>query len=156
MKGKSFNLSLTNLIYRLRRFDDIVRDELGEIMFDKELIIKDMVVNQQLYKQGINGQGEFIMDYEPYKPRTIKNKKKKGQPYNRVTLRDTGDFYRSIHLKRVAGGYGLVASDWKADKLLKKYRPTVLRLTNENLNILLREYIRPELVKRLKQRLNEN
>lgn len=154
MKGKSFNLTLTNLIYRLRRFKDIVYEELDGLMLNNADTIVDMI-HKQLYNEGINGQGESIMGYAPYRPRTIHNKKRKGQPYDRVTLKDTGAFYRSMKLKRISGGFSIVASDPKTNKLLAKYKPTVLRLTNENLSILLNTKIRPELIKRLKLRLNE-
>lgn len=159
MRAQKFNLSLLNLIYRLRKFRDILREELDDIMLsDKVASALIECIHEQLYQQGINGKGEFIMDYQPYRPKTIKKKRRKGQPYDRVTLHDKGDFYRSMKLQRIAGGFGVVASDdsVKVDKLLKRYKPTILRLTNENLNWLLQELVRPELVRRLKQRLNED
>ena len=50
---------------------------------------------EQLFS-GINAEGDPI---EPeYSPRTVAIKKKKGQPTDRVTLRDTGDFYKGVFM----------------------------------------------------------
>lgn len=155
MKTSAFNLSLRNLTYRLRRFKEILDEELKDIMLDNEDIIIGMV-QEQLYNQGINGRNKFIADYAPYAPRTIKNKKRKGQPYDRVTLRDTGKFYNSMKLRAVRAGFGINATDPKADDLIEKYGSAILRLTNENLSILLWTYVRPELVRRLKNKLHED
>ena len=155
MKQYTFNLTLLNLIYRLRKFKDIIYDELEKAMLDNSDVVVGMI-KKQLYNQGINGNNEEIMGYAPYKPRTIKKKRRKGQPTDRVTLRDTGAFYNSMQLKRVGGGFAIVASDYKTSRLQKKYKPTILRLTNENLNILLKSKVRPYLVRRLKVRLHED
>ena len=48
---------------------------------------------KQLYEYGINSLGIRIDTYDPYSPYTVRVKKEKGQPYDRVTLRDTGDFH---------------------------------------------------------------
>lgn len=55
-----------------------------------------MNAEEQLFEQGINRLGVDIMDYAPYSPLTIAIKEEKGQPTNRVTLRDTGDFEASF------------------------------------------------------------
>ena len=52
--------------------------------------IVDMNAEIQLYEQGRDGAGVEIMSYAPYEPVTIEIKRSKGQPTNRVTLRDTG------------------------------------------------------------------
>lgn len=58
-----------------------------------------MNAEEQLYEQGINRLGVDIMDYAPYSPVTIEIKKALGQPTNRVTLRDEGDFESSFFWK---------------------------------------------------------
>ena len=92
--GKRYkNTSLANLEYRLRKFKDIIHDELFDIIRQKEDIIKDYVRQQQLYRRGITGDGKRIWDTQPYTQRTIENKRRKGQITTRVTLKDTGEFY---------------------------------------------------------------
>lgn len=52
--------------------------------------------NEQLY-QGIDAKGVRLDSKGgSYSPFTILLKQRKGQPTNRVTLKDTGAFYRSI------------------------------------------------------------
>ena len=95
MAVKRYNATLRNLEYRLRAFKDSLPMLLEDIVRDKEDVIVSAIADDQLYRRGINGRGEKIMDYMPYAPKTIQNKKRKGQPTTRVTLRDTGAFHES-------------------------------------------------------------
>ena len=145
-----FNLSLRNLIYRLRKYKDILDDELrDEIIRNKEVILK-MITEEQLYNLGIEGRGVEIWSYQPYTASTIQRKHKKGQPYDRVTLKDTGKFYSSLDIPFDNSGFYVTSSDEKANALLEKYGKTIFRLTNKNLKILLNDYIRPSLKEKFK------
>lgn len=145
-----FNLSLRNLIYRLRKYKDILDDELrDEIIRNKEVILK-MITEEQLYNLGIEGRGVEIWSYQPYTASTIRHKHKKGQPYDRVTLKDTGKFYSSLDIQFDDSGFYITSSDEKANALLEKYGKTIFRLTNENLKTLLNDYIRPSLKEKFK------
>ena len=121
------------------------------IIRDKEDVIVSAIANDQLYRRGIDGKGVKIMDYAPYAPRTIANKRKKGQPTTRVTLRDTGRFHRAMKVVFTGDGFYVTSDDSKTDKLKTKYGEAIFRLTNENLNRILRVHIRREFVKRLKK-----
>lgn len=146
-----FNLRIRNLMYRLRKFKEILDEELkNEILRHEEVIIQ-MVAEEQLYEQGIEGRGIKIASYQPYSPRTIREKMRKGQPYDRVTLRDTGEFHASLKLEVDDEGFYVTSSDEKSKYLLERYGKTIFRLTNENLKILLRDYIRPSLQSKLKE-----
>lgn len=145
-----FNGTIKNLTNRLRKYREILDEELRSEILEHSDIIIDMIVNEQLYEQGINGQGVSIMSYMPYTISTVKIKRKKGQPYNRVTLRDKGDFYNSLHVKFDDYGFYVTSTDEKAPELLAKYGKTIFRLTNENLSILLKNYIKPSLQERFK------
>jgi hypothetical protein len=148
-----FNASIRNLVYRLRKFKDILSDELkNEIMKHEDVIIQ-MVVRDQLYDQGIEGRGISIMSYQPYTARTIQIKQRKGQPYDRVTLRDTGEFYSSLHVEFDDDGFYVTSTDDKAKYLLARYGKTIFRLTNQNFTELLSNYIRPELQQKLKEKI---
>ena len=52
-----FNTSLRNLNYRLRKFKAILSQELENTILDNESIIVEMITQQQLYEQGIEGRG---------------------------------------------------------------------------------------------------
>lgn len=121
---------------------------LMEIVEDNEPYICDMNSEQQLFEQGVNRLGVSIMDYQPYRPLTIEYKRAKGQPYNRVTLRDTGDFHASFYVEATADKFEIKASDSKTPDLVKKYGKQILGLTDENKNELTWEYIYPDLIEK--------
>lgn len=148
-----YNTSLRNLQYRLRCFKDDLNKHLEDIILSKEEEIINIVTQEQLFKEGINGKGIKIMNYQPYRPSTIKAKIRKGQPTNRVTLRDTGKFYKSMFLVFEPDGFYITSSDDKAKYLIKKYGEEIFRITDSNLTKLLREHIRKELVNRIKKEL---
>lgn len=148
-----FNTSLRNLNYRLRKFKAILSQELENTILDNENIIVEMITQQQLYEQGIEGRGIEISSYAPYAESTIRKKIKKGQPTNRVTLKDTGDFYKSLRIEFDDKGFYIASNDFKSPYLLEKYGPTIFRLTNENLKTLIHKYIRPALTVKLKEYL---
>lgn len=149
--AKSFNLTVRNLVYRLRKFKSILDQELKNEILRHEDVIVEMIAQGQLYELGIEGRGKEIMSYMPYRPRTIKKKLKKGQPTNRVTLKDTGSFYASLHVEFDDDGFYVTSTQEKAKFLLKKYGKTIFRLTDQNLKTLLDNYIRPSLKEKMKE-----
>lgn len=155
MAIKRYNATLRNLEYRLRAFKDNLPMLLESIVRDKEDIIVSAIADDQLYRRGINGKGEKIMNYMPYTITTIKNKKLKGQPTTRVTLRDTGAFHESMYVVFDSEGFYITASDEKTQGLVEKYGEEIFRLTDKNLTRIIRSHIRKELVKRLKQAIRQ-
>lgn len=116
------------------------------IILENEPFIVDMNAQDQLFEQGINRLGVSIMDYEPYKPGTVEAKIAEGKPYDRVTLRDEGDFESSFYIEADREKFKIKASDWKAEDLEKKYGQQIFGLTDENKGVLITEYIYPDLL----------
>lgn len=152
MASKSFGLSIRNLAYRLRKFDGILGKELVKLVLAHEDEIIELITQDQLYYRGINGDEVEIMSYKPYAPSTIKRKKKKGQPTNRVTLKDTGKWYKSLKLIYDVDGFYIVSTDDKHKYLKERYGEKILKLTREHLNEVIRSF-RPELAEKLKDYL---
>ena len=150
-----FNTTLRNLEYRLRLFKDSLPELLEDIVRDKEDVIISAITKDQLYRRGVNGQDKKIMDYMPYRQSTIRKKKKKGQPTTRVTLKDTGEFYKSMFVVFDSEGFYITSKDDKTKYLVKKYGEAIFRLTDKNLTRILRLHIRKELVKRLKRAIRK-
>lgn len=145
-----YNTSVRNLIYRLRKFKDILSEELTDEILNNEDLIKEMVQNQ-LYS-GIDGYTASIQP--PYALSTIKRKLKKGQPVDRVTLRDTGEFYQSLHVSFDDEGFFIASSDQELSNILKsRYGSPILRLSDENLRELIYKHIRPSLTEKMKKHL---
>lgn len=134
---------------RVRAFNE--RLESGalvrKVIEDNDAEICDMNAQEQLYEQGINRLGVDISDYAPYSPITIDIKKLKGQPTNRVTLRDEGDFHSSFYVVATDTSFEVKAKDTKAEHLLSRYGRQILGLTRENLMTLVHEYIYPNLLR---------
>jgi len=63
---------------------------------------------------------------------TILQKQIKGQPYNRVTLKDTGEFYSRLYLILKGKTYDFFSDDSKTLDLVKKYNKSgdIFGLTN--------------------------
>lgn len=155
MTVKRYNATLRNLEYRLRAFKDSLPELLEDIIRDKEDVIVSAIADDQLYRRGINGRGEKIMDYMPYTPRTIQNKKRKSQPTTRVTLRDTGAFHESMYVVFDSEGFYITASDEKTQDLVEKYGEEIFRLTDKNFTRIIHSHVRKELVKRLKKAIRK-
>ena len=93
------------------KLDALNVNQMLDEMFSKpkyQKLIPDMV-RERLWEQGIYSTGKPIITYAaglqfPYAYNTVfgtteyRGKKDKGQPYDRVTLRDTGAFYTSFTL----------------------------------------------------------
>lgn len=123
------------------------------IIWENEAYIVDMNADEQLYEQGINRLGVKISDYMPYSPLTIQIKQAKGQPTDRVTLRDEGDFESSFFLEVSDKQFEIKAADFKTEDLIRKYGRQILGLTDENISILIWQYIYPDLISETKKQV---
>ena len=152
--------SIIDLRNRVNTFNDglrsglITRDIIDDGMTTAFII--DANAEEQLFEQGINRLGVDIMDYRPYTPLTIAIKEEKGQPTNRVTLRDEGDFESSFYLEVGDKQFEIKASDFKTEDLIKKYGRQILGLTNENIAELIWQYVYPDLLTKAKKTIYGN
>lgn len=124
---------------------------ISEIIKEYEPEICDMNSENQLFVHGVNRVGVEIMDYMPYTPKTIEIKEIKGQPTNRVTLRDTGDFHASFRLIIENDKFTITADDFKTEGLIRKYGRQILGLTDSNAQELAHAYILPDLISKARQ-----
>ena len=146
---------ITDLRKRVADFNEALTSGriIQNIIWDNEAYIVDLNAEEQLFEQGINRLGVEISDYAPYSPVTIAIKEAKGQPTNRVTLRDEGDFESSFFLEVSDKQFEIKASDFKTEDLIKKYGRQILGLTDENIAILIWQYIYPDLMDKAKKQI---
>ena len=69
-----------------------------------------------------------------YRPNTVAFKKMKGQPYDRVTLKDTGSFYRGVRYDVLDDAVVATSSDKKTVKLVEKYGENLFGINPERYN----------------------
>jgi len=114
----------------------------------------------QLYDDGIYSNGKIIKTYAAfqgnvYSRKTLKIKSEKGQPTDRVTLYDTGDFYDSwkMFAKKTQA---VINYDKKKLKLISENVPDVMDifgLTETNFDRLTWNVIYPFVMKLLKDEI---
>ena len=78
---------------------------------------------------------------------TIAQKKKKGQPINRVTLKDSGEFYKSFRVKTVKAITIIIANFNKGNEDISDNLDTskVLGLTDKDIDDLIEFVLTPQL-----------
>lgn len=146
-------MSLARLNQLIKNVQD-VEDNLDAIVLDQvrkfEPEILELNTQDQLAQRGVDGAGAKL--FPEYRPLTIKIKTIKGQPTDRVTLEDTGDFFDGFRIHYGRTFFGIFSEDEKADKLEAKYGPDIFGLTDANLQEardLICDDLRDEIFKRL-------
>lgn len=105
------------------------------------------IQQQQLFR-GIRPDGKDV--YPPYSPLTVYLKAQKNQPFDRVTRRDTGEYYRGIEVHVKGVNYEIESTDWKADMLNEKYGDIGLS-KDSRINYVVE--LKPEFIRLIKQQL---
>lgn len=128
-------------------------DVVLESVKDNEAAILDLNVEDQLFQQGIDSEGQAITP--GYAPLTISIKRQKGQPTDRVTLRDTGYFHRSFQISYGNDAFGIYATDPKSQKLERKYGSEIFGLTDDSLQEAI-ELAKPDINQRSEKIIFQN
>jgi len=105
----------------------------------------------QLYKEGEDSTGVKLSEIGGgYAPSTKKIKSRKGQPTNRVTLYDTGDFYDSFSVKPTNDADYIIDSDpiKNGRSLFVRWGKDIEGLNEENQKKVL-EYLEREFYKEI-------
>lgn len=105
-------------------------------------VIRDFVVNKQLFQKGIDGKGERLPGYQRT---TIRIKLGKGQPVDRTTLHDTEKFVGSIVVDAFQDRFE-ISSNVSYDKyIIRRFGLDILRPTNENFEEFMINFFLPKL-----------
>ena len=121
---------------------------------NKEWQTKALQLNREQLYSGVDSENRSL---GVYSLKTILDKQRKNQPTDRVTLRDTGDFYASLYLVQKEKSFEIDSKDadqTKVNKLLDVYGENIFGVTEQN-KVILRELATPILAQYLKQKLNE-
>ncbi len=107
---------------------------LDECIEEKEGLIIGLNTRKQLFDKGIDAMGHPLEP--PYAGVTKAYKRRKGQPVDRVTLKDKGDFYEGFYTEIERDFIQILSSDNKTPDLMAKYGVDIIGLTKENTGVL--------------------
>jgi len=117
-----------------------LEDEVLRSLKAHEKIVIDYITEIQLFEKGEDGEGFSLGDYTPF---TIEIKKSKNQRFDHITLKDTGDFYKSYKLS----SKGLITADPQKDdtNLVDEFGADILTLSDEGQDIMIELFLRDDL-----------
>ena len=127
-----------------KRINDLkkaINPSIKEAFDRNEIVIKDFQVNKQMFDKGEDSKGKKISPMYTLRTKAIKRIKR--QPINRVTLRDTGDFHRSIIVNAKPDEVEITTTIPYAKYLFQKYGDDILGIQEELLQEFAQKYILP-------------
>jgi hypothetical protein len=143
----------------VKDFFDIDINLLIDEAFKTQSVQKTMIeFNQDQLQDGKDALGQTIntIGGSPYRPYTVVIRKSKGLPTNRVTLKDTGDFYKTFKVVILSDGYEITADFNKPDgSILDNFSSSFdfLGLDAESINELVQEHVLPLVSQMLRKQL---
>jgi len=115
-------------------------------------------INSSL-QQSFNSNQEQVKDYNrgqmfagikidntqigSYALSTIRQKQRKGQPFDRVTLRDTGEFYQDLQIDAKPDEVVFTSPTSYSAFIFTRYTTDVLGLTMENMRVFYEQFTKP-------------
>lgn len=149
MAGRIGTGKIDALIEGLEAIRDDMVFTIGEVVNRQEGALIEGIIDN-LYK-GVDGHKKRISP--PYTAFTKKEKKKKGAPYDRVTLMDTGAFYDSLTLMNTGDGVLFKSrnTEYWHESLPEKYGYSILRPDDNSIKENIIVPLRDEILKQLKE-----
>jgi transcriptional regulator len=109
-------------------------------------------LNKEQMNKGLRSDGSETTP--TYKDSTIRIKIEKGQPVDRVTLKDTGAFYAGVKVEVKVDTISIFSTDSKSEKLEKEYSKAnggIFGLSKPFKREYLNEALRPEIRQRIQK-----
>ena len=144
-----------------RLFDFDIFSLIDEIFKKKQIQDTMIEFNQDQLQAGMDALGQTIntIGGNPYRVFTIRIKRKEGKPMSpadKVTLYDTGDFYKTFAVRILNNGYEIIANFIKSDGDIRDNLPgefDILGLDDESATELVMEHVYPLLAQAIKKKL---
>jgi hypothetical protein len=113
---------------------------------------KNVLIEQQTKGQFDKGKDANNVSFVPsYATSTIIAKRKKGQPTDRVTLKDTGKLYDSINIKAGTKDVTFSANVEYYKYLVAHYKSNqILGIQPKEMELFIKKYTTPEILKNFK------
>lgn len=128
------------------------RDNAASLVVNEAHAEEDEILRLNLDDQLSAGQDSTGRQIEPeYTEYTKSLKELKGQPTDRVTLYDEGDFYRGFNVERLGNKLYTDSTDKKTEKLVEKYGEEIFGLAPDNLQYFIDDILKPRVVNLFKK-----
>lgn len=138
---------MASLLQIKQRFESLSLEQVAaDVMEENSQLLAD-VQAEQMFK-GIERSGELINP--PYARRTVVIKREKGQPSDRVTLRDTGDFYQGLYVRVEGATLSFGSDDEKTQDLQDKYGD-IFGLSSTFKSEFIRDTLKPAFRKKIRE-----
>ena len=119
---------------------------IGESVLKNSNIIEDSITEDQLFDKGEDGLGNVLGEYSDFTKlfkTTIAGQLGRSTRSDHITLKDTGEFYKSVEVILTRDGVKIIADTQKDDNdLVDEFGEAILFVNKENLN----DFIRPNLL----------
>lgn len=143
----------TRQIAFIDKLEDIIYDELKNVIQQFGFVLEENIAEDQLFKKGQDGDGEPLKDQKTgrlgYTRTTIRIKISKGQPVDRITLRDERKFHPSITIDAFDDRFEVSSNVTHAKFLISRYGENILKPSRENMTNFMTNYFIPNIKKRI-------
>lgn len=140
-----------NMINAVRRLDRGMQDAVKTSL--QQPLVEAVMIDFNTAQMNAGEDSENKPIDPPYAELTIAIKRIKGQPWNKVTLRDQGDFQGAITIDFRSDDFFIFSTDEKNDKLTKKYGWQIFGLNDIHLSEIRYEYCLPFLLDYARQEI---
>lgn len=152
----------------IKKLDNVSTNDLGKFVFTQSNIQKWIIetIQKRLYNLGESGDGTSLKTDmgNPYAFTTTEIKKKDGQPTDRVTLKDSGEFYKSFKIILHQSSVNIEADFWKdrdhiGDNFeyqfsnLREFENAITSLSDIEIEEMLNKQVLPEVINFLNKTL---
>lgn len=136
------------LIDKLTNFEQSLYDIVKRAIQDNEQFI--ISLNTLQMDRGLRSDNSVITP--SYEILTVKLKKAKNQPYDRVTLRDSGKFYKSLYIEYHSDHIRISTDETERyfKGLRPKYGKDIYGLTPEDIKLVAQRFVAPRIKKYFK------
>ena len=118
--------------------------------------LEEAISKDQLYDRGVDGNNKPLRNKKTgrlgYKRTTIRIKIAKGQPVDRITLRDENKFHPSITIEANDAFFIISSNVTHAKHLINNYGEDILRPTTENMLKFFNTHVLPNLKRFINER----
>lgn len=140
---------LDALATALKSLPRVLTATVGEVVRANGHVLED--ANTAQLAEGLDADNRDITP--EYAPLTVEIKQAKGQPTDRVTLRDSGDFYAGIVAQVRGEAVEMVGTDPKTQQLQQDYGNAIIGLSDAAVAEFREDYVRPELQAKTRETL---